>query len=799
VQPERLPHLHTQRLDSRPFQNPRGGGSADRPIPERNPADHAARLLANLDVVTQRLREADVALGRAPGAQGHLVAADAAEGAALVAQSLGDRRRDAVVVLETQDHAVVHFRRDDLTALERKIESYGNPDRRTPTGRPQNEPLVAAIEGFRLPTLADLSDGVLTEDSVDANATYWVELWVRGGQLEPAEERQRTREEVIWLAGQHGVEESRVHSFSAMERDVYLLPLPGEVLFQLPVTLPEAYRVVPASPGLRDLLVADLAPELVQPDTAGPPDADAATVVILDTGVAETHPVLAPAMAAPGVSVVVGEASAVDSHGHGTEMAGLAAFRSLGADLLTDGPVRARAWLENVRMLVGNQVSDDDREFWPERTQNAIEAAEANGASDRIFNLSIGAENLNEADRTSWSIAVDLLAHNASRGRLICVAAGNVLPSGTRADYPALNLVSYIDDPAQAANALTIGAITERALLPDGYGDLDPLAADGELSPFSKCGPGGLSAIKPDIVLEGGNCAPDGDLPMVGIDPLSILTTSHEHAEGRPLTFCWATSCACASGSGLVAETWNANADLRAETVRALAVHSARWTPALAAQFPDRSDLLRAVGYGVADAERAAYSRRTRPTVIVEDELRPAVLEDDGRTYRELHLVRLPLPSDVLLELGDTEIELAVTLSYFLEPNEARRTRYAGANLRWDIQRVAETADDFRRRVNRADRPQGFAPTGTPYPWEIGPDTRSRGSVQSDRCRVSAAELAGDKMIAIFPTLGWWDERPERVGAAIQYGLVVSIDAGDAPVDLYASIEAQLNVEIEID
>jgi hypothetical protein len=796
VLPERLPHLRTGRLETRPFVNPRGGGDSERNIPERNPPDHAARLLANLNIVTARLREADLQVPRAPGAEGHLVAADAAPGSVLAATSLGDQRREAVVVVDALDHAVIHFRKDDVTALERKIEAYGNLDKLTRTGKPRNEPLVAVIDGFRLPTLRDLSDGQLDEANIEPAATYWVELWVRGGLLESAEERARIHAEVVWLAAQHGVAEPRLHSFEAMERDVYLLPLPGDVLVQLPSTLPEAYRIVPASPGLRDLLVLEQGPELAQVGALEAPNDDSTRVAILDTGIVETHPLLAPTIANPGVSVVVGTVSAVDTDGHGTQMAGLAAYRSLGAALLSDGPTQARAWLENVRLLATDQTDDDDREFWPERTTAAVQAAELNGAYNRVFNLSLGAANPNDADRTSWSVAIDLLAHNGGDGRIICVAAGNVPVSGARADYPYANLASFLDDPAQAANALTVGAVTHRSLLPEGYGDLQPLAAEGELSPFSKSGPGGLSAIKPDIILEGGNCAPDGDLPMTGIEPLCVLTTSRHHAAGRPLTVCWATSAACGSASGLVAETWNANRDLAAETVRALVVHSARWTPALTSQFPNTSDLLRVAGYGVADPERAAFSRRTRPTVIVEDVLRPSVMQNQ-KVVREVHMVQLPLPSEALLELGDHEIELSVTLSYFLEPNETRRTQYAGASLRWDVQRVTETPDDFRRRVNRIDRPKGFKATASAYPWEIGPDTRSRGSVQSDRCRVTAAELAGNKMIAVFPTLGWWEDRKERADAEVPYGLAVSIDAGDANVDLYAAIQAELAIVVD--
>jgi len=799
VQPELLPHLRAHRLDARPFVNPRGGGSA-RYIPERNPEDHALRLLENLQRVQERLQQADADVGRAPRAEGHLVTAEAAEGTELAATSLGDKLREAVVVAETADRALIHFRRDDFSALMGKIEQYGNPDVLTRKGQPRNAPLVAPLQGFRIPTLGDLSDGALSEAQLDPGVSYWVELWVRGGRLESDDQRARVREEVLWLADRVEMPRERVRSFKATERDIYLLRLPGAAILNLAVLLPEVYRVIPASRGVRDLIVSELAPELIEPGNTTQPAQDASTVVILDTGIAEAHPLLEPAIVAPGISVVVGDPSANDVHGHGTDMAGLAAYRDLGGSLANGDVVEPRAWLENIRMLVRNQENDDDREFWSERTEAAVAAAESNGERRRVFNLSIGADNPDPGARTSWSVGIDLLAYNEGRGRLFCVAGGNVDPSAVRADYPVLNLASFINDPAQSINALTVGAMTTRDVLPDTpeYGTLEPLAVAGELSPFSCSGVGGSAPIKPEIVLEGGNCAPDGDLPMVGIETLCSLTTSHRHATENPLRFTWATSAACASASGLVAEVWEANPQLRPETVRALVVHSARWTPSLANQFPDRGDLIRAVGYGLPDPERAAYSLRGRPTVILEDSLRPAVREE-GRTYRESHLMQLPLPDQVLLDLADHEVELAVTLSYFIEPNEANRARYAGATLKWDIQRSSETEAEFRQRINKVDRQEGFAVSAPSYPWDVGPDTRSRGSVQSDRCRITAAGLAGNKLIAVYPSPGWWDGRTERLDAAIPYGLVVSIDTGEADIDLYSFVEARIGIPIVLD
>ena len=780
-----------------PFRNPRSARQGPTVLPQRNPSAHSQGLLRQLDAVEAALEDPSPQ-PRPPEAVGHLITAEVVPGTTFHAEGLSDVRTDTALVAVLEDEALVHVRRDDLSALRRKIEAYGDPGRRTRRGQPRNEQLVAPIQTIRPATLADLSEGAFAPDLIDSGQVYWVELWTRGGRLETEEERRRVAAEVHWLARLYGVEDRRIHTFRATERDIFLLPLPGRALLQLPVSTPDVYRIAPPSPGLRGLVVLGSASDLVIPDRVQPPDPTSSIVVIVDTGVAAEHPLIRPALIDRGVSVVVGEPSPDDTHGHGTEMAGVAAYADLSESLLATGQMTPRNRLQNIRILVRDQTSDDDREFWPERTERAVLEAENTGLGRRVFNFSIGAINPEAGRPTSWSLAMDLLAFNDGLGRLMVTSAGNANVSPFRAEYPHLNLATPLDDPAHAVNVITTGAITERDSLPADaqHGTLQPLAACGQLSPYSACDLGGVRPIKPDVVVEGGNCAPDGTLPNVGIEALSIVTTSRKHVQGRPLDITYATSPAAANTSGLLGGIWRVNQTRRPETVRGLLIHSARWSPALRSQFPNRRDLLRAVGYGVPRQEAAAYSSRTRPTLIVEDVLYPGQRDEEGALIRPVHFYQLPLPSEQLLALGEQEVELAVTLSFFVEPNESSRRSYAGAMLRWDMQGPAEGQEQFRQRINRLERPADYERVTSSYPWEIGIDTRSRGSVQSDRCQITGADLAGHRLVAVYPTLGWWDRRSDRVDRPIRYSLIVSVDAGNADIDLYALVEVEIAVEV---
>jgi hypothetical protein len=246
-----------------------------------------------------------------------------------------------------------------------------------------------------------------------------------------------------------------------------------------------------------------------------------------------------------------------------------------------------------------------------------------------------------------------------------------------------------------------------------------------------------------------------------------------------------------------MAEIWTANPTKRPQTIRALFVHSARWTPAIEAQFPNKAERLRAVGYGIPSTDEASWSTSTRPTVIFEGQLHP--LRRLGRG-REMHFHALPFPEDVLVGLADTPLEISVTLSYFAQPNETRGVRYTCAGLRWGMQRPFESATAFRKRINRLEREDGekFHSDAEDLDWEIGVRQRERGTIQSDRAKVRAAELTGSRAIAVWPVGGWWDDRDFQGDPPLRYSLVISVDAGDVDVDLYTPILNEISIQTEI-
>jgi hypothetical protein len=237
------------------------------------------------------------------------------------------------------------------------------------------------------------------------------------------------------------------------------------------------------------------------------------------------------------------------------------------------------------------------------------------------------------------------------------------------------------------------------------------------------------------------------------------------------------------------------------ETIRALLIDSAEWTPRMKSELEsatkagDVEHLLRCYGYGVPNLERALWSAGNALTLIVQDELQPFA----GKKSNEMHLHKLPWPRGALGSLGGVQVGLRITLSYFVEPNPARRGwskkhRYASHGLRFAVQKPAESVPTFTKRVNAADREDGDSNTfdGDTDGWVLKSNLRSKGSLHHDRWHGTAADLATREHVAVFPVIGWWRESLtlKRSESKARYALVVSIRTPPSGVDIYEPVDA---------
>lgn len=784
---EPRPHLSLPRAAERRYRRPKQKFPPPK-VPLRDQRSHGTRLLAELNVAL-----AESARARRSGV-GANAAVDIAPTAGVDPVRLARGARAHVD--SARSTAVLFFEDPSADTFTRKLTAYSEPALNTRGGRPSNNALVAPIDRVRRPTLADLVDSWDIEASTPTSRRrIWVELWTPGGRLGKAAMKDSIEIAVRNFVVAAGFT-APVERFAATEHDIYLVHLSLSAIVRIPEELPPVTSIREASQARLERIAREAVSLAIDTGSIQPPEEDASCVAVLDSGIIEAHPLLTKALIEPGVSVFGGSAQDQYPGGHGTGMAGAAAYGSLAVDLTNGGPIKPRCWISNVRLWSN---SGNDQGLWANRTREAVLLGEAAGRAT-IHLLCLSSGRRPDARQTSWSFAVDELAYNTGEGRLIFVAAGNVSPEADPAAYPDLNHASELHDPAQAINAISVGGITELDAVNASRAALVPVARSGELSPVTTTGITGDFPIKPDLVFEAGNACPDRALPNIGLEELSVLTTSARLTAGRQLESDHGTSIATAALAGLASEVTNRNPTRRPETIRALLVNSAEWPSALRSQLGTRQELLRCAGYGIPRRERAIASATDRPTLVHEGRIAP--YSAAKRQLDELHLMRLPLPDEELLALGEASVSLAVTLSFFVEPNESfDATARAGAWLQWDMQRPAEPESDFLARVNDRDRDQGRTlARRRDWDWEIGPRARRRGSVQADRLTVDAAALSGERLLAVYPVGGWWrNHLRRRAGREVPYSLVVTIDATGHDIDLYGLVKARLPVDISLD
>ena len=196
-------------------------------------------------------------------------------------------------------------------------------------------------------------------------------------------------------------------------------------------------------------------------------------------------------------------------------------------------------------------------------------------------------------------------------------------------------------------------------------------------------------------------------------------------------------------------------------------------------------------------------------TLISEEHLYPFTREQSKEpVLRDMNLHQLPWPLTELEELGETPVEMRVTLSYFIEPNPSERGvtsryRYESHGLRFDVKRSAESETDFRLRINAAARneEERTRTGGDDLKWIVGTQNRHKGSLHSDIWRGSAVDLASRGVLAVYPALGWWKTRPrlERYNKATRYSLIVSIRAPEVDVDLYSAVANQIAAPVAVE
>lgn len=507
-----------------------------------------------------------------------------------------------------------------------------------------------------------------------------------------------------------------------------------------------------------------------------------------------------------------------DYKGHGTGMAGVALYHDLNQLLVSHEVINIPYRIESSKIL---RREPNTPELYGALTAqgvlfNEIENPDKNRSV--CMAITTSSDEAAHGIPTSWSGAIDEIVAgvNNENKRLMYVSAGNIHPLDMEytSNYVDMNINSCVENPGQSWNALTVGAYNSKINIDDtAFYGYQPVADTDELSPYSKTSImwDNKWPVKPEILMEGGNMVWNGT-SYDSCDDLSLLTTKHTVASGLFSTI-WGTSAATAQASKLSAEIYCKYPNSWPETIRALMVHSARWTDKMKRQFlstntPNKTEirtLLRTCGYGIPDLQRAVSCQNNYVNMIIEEELQPFTLNRNSQVVtNELHIHKLPWPKEVLELLGPEEVELRVTLSYYIEPSPGNigwkeKYTYQSCGLRFELKNSMESLDDFKKRINQAARSEDASwrnELSSSASWYLGVNNRNVGSIHSDFMCVPAVDISSANGIAVYPVGGWWKNRKrlKRYNDKIRYSLIISLSTRENDVDLYTPIITEIQM-----
>jgi hypothetical protein len=560
-----------------------------------------------------------------------------------------------------------------------------------------------------------------------------------------------------------------------------------------------------------------------------PPPQNANVVCALDTGIAVQHPLIAPALHG---AWAYDAAWGVDDHhpngGHGTPLAGLALYGDLEPLMNDTRHLQLTHAVESMKLLPPQGFPKTKPPSYGVVTEGAVALVEAERPNvRRAFCLANSACDFPPERPSSWSGALDQIASGSMPGdqadgvpaaerpkRLMVVATGN-MPGG-KLDH--VRLSHPLEDPSQSWNALTVGGFTRKETPPVNPPGLKPVVPANHRSPFSlgsQALSSDLTPIKPEVLFEAGNMIadPSGDC---GWEPSVSLLAPGSNAMHQPLVPFWATSAAVGMAGHFVGALQAALPELWPETHRALIVDSALWPEPIRKRLigtgqhwktgtkAARQAVLREVGYGVPDLQRAMNSAGNDVTLIAQAPIQPfAIGASGGPVFNEMHLYDLPWPKGELEKIENGIVTMKVTLSYFIEPNLSGRaaTRpetYRSFGLRFAVKKRLETKEQFKRRVSgRQEKDDDVSQQDGKY-WLLGPAAVQAGSLHCDMWRGKAIDLSSHDAIGVYPVTGWWKTHPgqKRFNDKGRYALVISISAPGYAVDMHSEISAIVAAKI---
>jgi hypothetical protein len=398
---------------------PQGGGGGSS-YPERDVEHHTIFIQEKLqNAYKESLAQKQVAAIRYK--EGIYLEFSSASKHDLAIKSLENRQQGIRLLNVRKDEgtdtikATVYIPAGKQTYFLDKVKAYGNTDKLTTSGKPQNNDLIAGIEDARLAILESFWTG--EKKDMPNSTPVWCEVWLRFNYDKRNPQAAKEAEgEFADICEQHRISVDD-KSVTFPERIVKLILANEEHLKTIIGEcehIAEIRRAQETTSFFKDLPnyeQREWVEELLSRTNFQDNDT---TVCLLDTGLTYSHPLIIPAIQNNGVHAVKTAWRAEDHHGHGTEMAGIALYGDLRQALADTSNISVLHKIESVKILPPS--GSNAPELYGAITMQSVSLAEiSNPHVNRTLCMAITSSKYNTPDGspTSWSAAIDSITSAA--------------------------------------------------------------------------------------------------------------------------------------------------------------------------------------------------------------------------------------------------------------------------------------------------------------------------------------------------------------------------------------------------
>lgn len=303
--------------------------------------------------------------------------------------------------------------------------------------------------------------------------------------------------------------------------------------------------------------------------------------------------------------------------------------------------------------LLGNNINPDDFHL-----RSVIEDVVIR-YKDRIkvFNLSLGTNiPIIDNEFSDFSKLLDFLSKEHKV--LFVVSSGNILSLlGAYPNDHFNNINSRLGSPAESILAITVGSIAK-------YNNTVSLSGVGEISPFSRIGPGADRGIKPELVAHGGNM----------INPYNFaprVSTTGISSDGRNLAVDVGTSHSAPLISQYAQKLFDLYPDSDPNLVKALLYHFAENKTINASPL---------IGFGEPNIENATEANAFNSAYIYEGQL-----DQDHYQFISFHV-----PDSLAVINKESKLKIKITITYDPTVNPDNDVEYSQTRISAQLMKPTE-------------------------------------------------------------------------------------------------------------